>query len=240
MQLKFRKVTVCGPLAHSVDFSKSQAMGHRVSIMMSIDIINQHFTWSRNSGEPGPTGRFTCSPEFTEALAKSLRFEKNDSDGHRPFGLDFGMSEGFVEAYLSWLVFGYSRSIPNSIKYQNVNNADIAKAICETLVNEENWVNTLFHSLLKSEPLRFFNNGKQISGMFETTTTSDYVGNWCLKRGDVIEIPIRIVTEVPDDIVAEVDADANASSTNYTTDVVFRAGDVNVNVIPIRLHLTLS
>jgi len=231
MQLKFRKVTVCGPLAHAVDFSKSQPMGHHVSLSMPTDIINQHFTWSRSTGEPGPIGRFTCSPEFTEAITKSLS-DKNDSDGHRPFGLNFGMTEGFVEAYISWLIFGYSRNIPNNIEYQNVKNADIAKAICETLVKEG--VNTLFQSLLKSDPLRFFSNGKQISGIFETTTSSDYVGIWPLKRGDVIEIPIRIVTEVPDDIIAEV------SSTNYTTDIVFRAGDVNVNVIPIRLQLTLS
>ena len=83
-------------------------------------------------------------------------------------------------------------------------------------------VDDMFRALLAADPKRFFLNGKQISGLFETNyllgnadasgSDPNAAGNWCLKAGDIIEIPIKLVFTAPVTVLSVVDNAKEPSS----------------------------
>jgi hypothetical protein len=75
-------------------------------------------------------------------------------------------------------------------------------------------VDDMFRALLAADPKRFFKNGKQIDGLFESNpdVEGDASGNWCLKPGDVIEIPIKLYFTAPVTVLSVVDNPKEPSS----------------------------
>jgi len=75
-------------------------------------------------------------------------------------------------------------------------------------------VDEMFRALLATDPQRFFKSGTQIPGLFETNFVGNDedasgdrqgLGNWCLKVGDIIEIPIKLVFTAPVTVLSVVD-----------------------------------
>ena len=80
-------------------------------------------------------------------------------------------------------------------------------------------VDEMFRALLAADPQRFMKNGKQIDGLFETNAAdasgnSDEsgAGNWCLKVGDVIEVPIKLYFTAPVTVLSVTDEVRQPSS----------------------------
>ena len=87
-------------------------------------------------------------------------------------------------------------------------------------------VDEMFRSLLSMDPQRFYKNGTQIAGLFETNTDVDGSGNWCLGVGDKIEIPVRLYFRAPVTVLSVVDNAKNPSSaTPDHVETVFIKGE---------------
>jgi hypothetical protein len=109
-------------------------------------------------------------------------------------------------------------------------NVQLANAITNSLVDEEakavmalanspqlpgddkGRVDEMFRALLSIDPQRFYKNGSQIPGLFETNTDVAGAGNWCLGVGDKIEIPVRLYFRAPVTVLSVVDNVKNPSS----------------------------
>jgi hypothetical protein len=79
-----------GLTAQAINFAQSAFMGHRVSLTMPVDFMNEYFTWERDSGEARPRGRFTneptpvgitAMPSFKLLLERALGSAYTDLDG---------------------------------------------------------------------------------------------------------------------------------------------------------------
>jgi hypothetical protein len=117
-------------------------------------------------------------------------------------------------------------------------------------------VDEMFRSLLSMDPQRFYKNGTQIAGLFETNTDAAGSGNWCLGVGDKIEIPVRLYFRAPVTVLSVVDNAKNPSSaTPDHVETVFIKGEGSTfdatdasevaaadrgNVMSLRLQLVCS
>jgi hypothetical protein len=117
-------------------------------------------------------------------------------------------------------------------------------------------VDSMFRSLLSIDPQRFYRDGKQIAGLFESNTDAAASGNWCLTVGDKIEVPIRLFFRAPVTVLSVVDGAKNASSdTPDEVETVFIKGEAasldahdpaeaaaadRSNIMAIRLQLVCS
>ena len=70
----------------------------------------------------------------------------------------------------------------------------------------------MFRALLAADPKRFMKNGKQIDGLFETNPDASGAGNWCLKVGDIIEVPVKLYFTAPVTVLSVVDEVRQPSS----------------------------
>jgi hypothetical protein len=114
-----------------------------------------------------------------------------------------------------------AEAVRDSLKEQD----DLAVAIidgdAEPKPGQRGKVDEMFRALLAADPKRFFLKGTQIEGLFETNyvgndtdASGDRVatGNWCLKAGDIIEIPIKLVFTAPVTVLSVVDNPREPSS----------------------------
>ena len=118
-------------------------------------------------------------------------------------------------------------------------------------------VDAMFRGFLASDPLRYFLNGVQIPGLFETNFTcppSDpsVGGNWCLTAGDKLEIPLQLVFRAPVTVMSVQDNIQNPSSAtpdSSTTEIIkgesatFDCSAQKAalgNVVSIRLQITCA
>jgi hypothetical protein len=92
----------------------------------------------------------------------------------------------------------------------------LAQAVLDSdsQVGQRGKVDEMFRALLATDPQRFFLNGKQIEGLFETNYLGNEedasgdrlgAGNWCLKVGDILEIPVKLVFTAPVTVLSVVD-----------------------------------
>ena len=212
----------------------------------------------------------TGLPGATNGLSSTTHYGAND----------------LVVAYLMFKCFGASSYDPTAIIY-NVDDAfnmlssqQLADAIVASLQAEEDLANAcvmpngkaasaqlpgdnkglvdaMFRGFLAADPLRYFLNGVQIPGLFETnfvTGTSDpsVGGNWCLTVGDKIEVPLQLVFRAEVNVLSVQDNVQNPSSnTPDSANTNFIKGEAanfncattkadKANVIPIRLQLVCS
>ena len=87
-------------------------------------------------------------------------------------------------------------------------------------------VDEMFRSLLSMDPQRFYKNGAQIPGLFESNPDVAGSGNWCLGVGDKIEIPVRLYFRAPVTVLSVVDNAKNPSSaTPDQVETVFIKGE---------------
>ena len=127
-----------------------------------------------------------------------------------------------------------------------LSNQDLATAIKDSLQEEEakaviaitplpanqlpgddkGRVDEMFRSLLSMDPQRFYKNGVQIAGLFESNPDVAGSGNWCLGVGDKIEIPVRLYFCAPVTVLSVVDNAKNPSSaTPDQVETVFIKGE---------------
>jgi hypothetical protein len=310
--IRYRKVVCWGLSPSAVNFAQSGSMGHRVSIVMPVDLMNKFFTWTRASGEVAPTGRFTNKPnatdDFNAELVKAFNSNYNDLDGVAN-GLNFSSSaldiagdikrdagvpakpagerysaNDLVMAYLMYKCFGSSSYDPTDVIYNvddafnMLTSAELAELITASLQDEDalanaavlpngklpsqqvsgdnkGQVDAMFRGFLAADPMRYFLDGKQIPGLFETNFGSgpsdpSVNGNWCLTVGDKIEVPLKLVFRAPVSVLSVQDNVQNPSSAtpdSVQTKVI--AGEAATfdctsqkaspaNEIPIRLQIT--
>jgi hypothetical protein len=102
-----------------------------------------------------------------------------------------------------------------------------AKALAEQLPGDnKGQVDAMFRSLLSIDPQRFYKDGRQITGLFETNLDADASGNWCLAVGDKIEVPIKLFFRAPVTVLSVVDGAKNgSSSTPDEVETVFIRGE---------------
>jgi hypothetical protein len=87
-------------------------------------------------------------------------------------------------------------------------------------------VDEMFRALLSMDPQRFYKNGTQIDGLFESNPDVAGSGNWCLGVGDKIEIPVRLYFRAPVTVLSVVDNAKNPSSaTPDQVETVFIKGE---------------
>ena len=191
-----------------------------------------------------------------------------------------------VMAYLMFKCFGASAYDPTAIIY-NVDDAfnmlsseQLAKAITDSLEAEDalanacvlpngkgvasqvagdnkGQVDAMFRAFLAADPLRYFLNGVQIPGLFETNFVAldasgadpSVGGNWCLTVGDKLEVPLQLVFRAPVNVLSVQDNVQNpSSSTPDSVNTNFIAGEAanfnaavskadKANIIPIRLQI---
>jgi len=195
-----------------------------------------------------------------------------------------------VMAYLMFKCFGSSSYDPTDVIY-NVDDAfnmlsseQLSAAIVASLQAEEDLANAcvqpngkaasaqlagdnkglvdaMFRAFLAADPLRYFLNGVQIPGLFETNFVAPATpagadpqvgGNWCLTVGDKIEVPLQLVFRAPVNVLSVQDNVQNPSSnTPDSANTNFIKGEAanfncdankadRANVIPIRLQLVCS
>lgn len=310
--VRYKKIVCWGLAPNTINFASAATLGHRVAIVLPVDLMNKYFTWTRYTGELAPTGRFVPAPAgakpFEEALVDALCLPYTDADGvanglnfsssaldiagdikrdsavSNPGGLTHYGANDFVMAYLMWKCFGASSYDPTDVIY-NVDDAfnmltseQLSLAIQSSLEAEDALANAavlpngkavinqlpgdnkgsvdaMFRNFLAADPLRYFKDGMQIPGLFETNFTNPVAdpsvnGNWCLTVGDKIELPIQLVFRAPVSILSVQDMTQNPSSaTPDQPQTVIIPGEVAafdcattkaaaVNVISIRLQLT--
>ena len=96
--IRYKKVVCWGLSPQAVNFAQASTLGHRVSIVLPVDLMNKYFKWTRASQEVAPTGRFVKNPtpavagsDFVSQLVKAFGQEYTDLDGVAN-GLNFSSS----------------------------------------------------------------------------------------------------------------------------------------------------
>ena len=218
-----------------------------------------------------------------DGVAKGLNFSSSalDMDNNLKRHADGNSANDLVMAYLMFKCFGSSAYDPTDIIY-NLEDAfgmltseQLADAIKDSLLIEDGKANAvtatspaslnkgevdaMFRGFLAADPMRYFKDGKQIEGLFETTATEDYEGNWCFTVGDKIEVPLQLVFTEAVNVLSVQDNVANPSSSTpdqvYTNVIEGEAGyaqgsgtpvgsaaatAAKKNVIPIRLQIVCA
>lgn len=113
----------------------------------------------------------------------------------------------------------------------------VLSAPTEPKAGQRGKVDDMFRALLASDPKRFFLNGKQITGLFETNYTNPdasgdiaATGNWCLKAGDIIEVPIKLYFTAPVTVLSVVDnAKEPSSDSPVNPETVVIKGEAGVD-----------
>jgi hypothetical protein len=191
-----------------------------------------------------------------------------------------------VMAYLMFKCFGSSSYDPTDVIY-NIDDAfnmlsseELAAAITASLEAEDalanacvlpngkgvssqlpgdnkGQVDAMFRAFLAADPLRYFLNGVQIPGLFETNFVLPATaagadpqgnGNWCLTVGDKIEVPLQLVFRAPVNVLSVQDNVQNPSSNtpdSANTNIIKGETNFNcatskadkANIIPIRLQV---
>ena len=132
-----------------------------------------------------------------------------------------------------------SKALAEAVKISLEEEEALADAVlgaaAEPKAGQRGKVDDMFRALLAADPKRFFMDGKQIGGLFETnfvgdSPDSDAEGNWCLKSGDIIEIPIKLCFTAPVTVLSVVDnAKEPSSNTPANPETVFIKGEAGIN-----------
>jgi hypothetical protein len=222
----------------------------------------------------------------TTALDMAGDLKRDPSIGGPTATTHYGAND-LVMAYLMFKCFGASSYDPTDIIY-NVDDAfnmlsseELSDAIVASLKAEEDLANAcvmpngkvvsaqlagdnkglvdaMFRGFLAADPLRYFKNGVQIPGLFETNfvlpataagADPSVGGNWCLTVGDKIEVPLQLVFRAEVNVLSVQDNVQNPSSnTPDSANTNFIKGEAanfdcatgkadKANAIPIRLQI---
>jgi hypothetical protein len=127
-------------------------------------------------------------------------------------------------------------AVKDSLEEQDELAVEVIGATAEPKPGQRGKVDEMFRALLAADPKRFFLKGKQIEGLFETNYVCpdasggdpEAEGNWCLKPGDIIEIPIKLVFTAPVTVLSVVDNPREPSSLSpEKPETVVIKGEVN-------------
>lgn len=132
-----------------------------------------------------------------------------------------------------------AEAVRDSLKEQDDLAELVLSASAEPKLGQRGKVDDMFRALLAADPKRFFLNGTQIEGLFETNfvgnetdASGDRVaaGNWCLKQGDIIEVPIKLFFTAPVTVLSVVDNPKEPSSDSPANpETVFIKGEAGAD-----------
>ena len=137
-----------------------------------------------------------------------------------------------------------AEAVRDSLEAEDTLATTILAATAEPKPGQRGKVDDMFRALLATDPKRFFLKGKQIEGLFETNylvgnedasgSDPEAFGNWCLKPGDIIEIPIKLVFTAPVTVLSVVDnaKEPSSLSPEQPETVVIKGQDPLVAAIP--------
>ena len=214
---------------------------------------------------------------FSSSALDTANNVKRDKSGAANDDGGYNSANDLVMAYLMFKCFGSSAYDPTDVIYNladafgMLSNEDLADAIQASLDAEEvkadafssssaagynkGEVDAMFRAFLAADPMRYFVDGKQIAGLFETNADAAGAGNWCLTVGDKIEIPLQLVFTAPVNVLSVQDNVQNPSSSTpeevytqvikgddrYTgTNALTTPPATKENVIAIRLQIVCA
>lgn len=132
-----------------------------------------------------------------------------------------------------------AEAVRDSLKEQDDLAEVVLSASAEPKIGQRGKVDDMFRALLAADPKRFFLEGKQIAGLFETNyvgneedASGDRVaaGNWCLKQGDIIEVPIKLFFTAPVTVLSVIDNPKEPSSDSPANpETVFIKGEAGAD-----------
>ena len=192
----------------------------------------------RNVNITNETWAYSATGAGTDTLVANQHYSVNDLVMAFVLNKCFGSS-----AYDAWEIvynlpdaFGMltnlqlAQAIKDSLQEEEVKaTANVLPAktlVAQSPGDDKGRVDEMFRSLLSMDPQRFYKDGKQIDGLFETNTDADGSGNWCLGLGDKIEIPVRLYFRAPVTVLSVVDNAKNPSSaTPDQVETIFIRGE---------------
>jgi hypothetical protein len=205
-------------VANGLNFSSSALEKEGVDIMRSDCVYNVQTSLSGAPTQPG---------------------EAHDASGNPMSSTHYGAND-LVMAWVMFKCFGSSAYDPTDViyniddGYNMLSSEELANAIEASLSEQEalvtdasdaeavpatqlGLVHEMFLKFLATDPKRYFENGVQIPGLFETNFVCGEgdpagAGNWCLTVGDRIEIPLRLVFRAPVSVLSVQDTTRLASS----------------------------
>ena len=212
----------------------------------------------RAPGAPSPSGVSSSHYGANDLVMAYLMFKCFGSSSYDPTDIIYNVDDAFNMLSSQQLAEVINASLE----------AEDALANAAVLPNGKDWpqqlpgdnkgqVDAMFRGFLASDPLRYFLNGVQIPGLFETNFVcppSDPAvhGNWCLTVGDKLEVPLQLVFRAPVTVMSVQDNIQNPSSAtpdSATTEII--KGEAATfdcsaqkaalsNVVAIRLQITCA
>jgi hypothetical protein len=158
--LRYSKLVKTDLANNAINLAGAQLLGHRVTVQMPVDQLNQFFRWERQVGSDRPVGHF-IGDSFKGALLASLSKVYNDVDGVSN-GLNFSSAildantdsrirkagavtaNDLIMAYVLYKCYGSSAAPTKSVVYnledaqEMLSNATLQAAIETSFRTEEN------------------------------------------------------------------------------------------------------
>jgi hypothetical protein len=205
-----------------------------------------------------PTGISTSHYGANDLVMAYLMFKCFGSSSYDPTEIIYNVDDAFNMLTSQQLADVINASLEAEDALANAAVLPNGKAPSLQLAGDnKGQVDAMFRGFLASDPLRYFLNGVQIPGLFETNFTcppSDpqVNGNWCLTVGDKIEIPLQLVFRAPVTVMSVQDNVQNPSSaTPDATTTTIIGGEAATfdctaqkaalaNVVSIRLQITCA
>jgi hypothetical protein len=212
----------------------------------------------RAPGAPAPSGISTTHYGANDLVMAYLMFKCFGSSSYDPTEIIYNVDDAFNMLTSQQLAEVINASLEAEDALANAAVQPNGKAPSLQLAGDnKGQVDAMFRGFLASDPLRYFLNGVQIPGLFETNFTcppSDpqVNGNWCLTVGDKLEVPLQLVFRAPVTVLSVQDNVQNPSSAtpdSAKTEVI--AGESATfdctaqkaalgNVVSIRLQITCA
>ena len=186
-----------------------------------------------------------------------LMFKCFGSSSYDPTAVIYNIDDAFNMLSSEELADAITASLEAEDALANACVLPNGKAVAQQLAGDnKGLVDSMFRAFLAADPLRYFLNGVQIPGLFETNFVSgtpdpSVGGNWCLTVGDKLEIPLQLVFRAEVNVLSVQDNVQNPSSNTpdsaNTNIIKGEAANFNSaskadksNIIPIRLQLLCS
>ena len=203
-----------------------------------------------------PKGVSTTHYGANDLVMAYLMFKCFGSSSYDPTDIIYNVDDAFNMLSSQQLAEVINASLEAEDALANAAVLPNGKPVSQQLAGDnKGQVDAMFRGFLASDPLRYFLNGVQIPGLFETNfvcppSDPSVGGNWCLTVGDKIEVPLQLVFRAPVTIMSVQDNVQNPSSaTPDSTTTTIIGGETATfdctaqkaalaNVVPIRLQIS--
>ena len=205
---------------------------------------------------PVATGVSTTHYGANDLVMAYLMFKCFGSSAYDPTDIIYNVDDAFNMLSSQQLAEVINASLEAEDALANAAVQPNGKPVSQQLAGDnKGQVDAMFRGFLASDPLRYFLNGVQIPGLFETNfvcppNDPSIGGNWCLTVGDKIEVPLQLVFRAPVTVMSVQDNVQNPSSAtpDSTTTTIINGETATfdctaqkaalANVVPIRLQIS--